>query len=378
MMKMHFQSMLLTALVATVPASAQDSSKQQDSQKQRNQDRQQQQDRRQQDRSPKNDSNEENSSRVKAVPQGYVTVGADYDNDGRFDAIETIYLYDLQEAQKKSRQRANASEKSQTAKSGQDSKMQDSKMSDPSGQEQAERYSARRRSMDSDSQRDRRMKSDQRKQQNRIAQNDRGRSGDDRVMQLTGKISETKTGKLAGKKDPFLMAHIDTDDGSRACVVLGPEKKLSDWNLRQGDELKVRGVKARLNDRAVVMADKVMHDGKTVSVDLPPAQRLKRAKGEVTDLRTVRFRNFGQPFVVAEIETPNQKRQVVNLGPKDNLNQLNLSVGDEIRILAREGRVNGESAMIAQQINAEDRTVTVPRPEDTKRFKSRNRSNDRG
>lgn len=286
-------------------------------------------------------SRRSDQSSVRVVPQGWVRMGADYDNDGRFDAIETIYLLDLQQAQQRSQARARSEKR----------------------RGDSDRYQSNRRPMSES----RRMRGDD-------ARRSRGDSRRDRrIVQLSGEIARKQTSKLAGKDQPFVMAHIDTQSGDRVCTVLGPQSKLKDWDLQEGDRVQLRGVRARLNDRKVVMADRVSHDGNTVKVELPSPERLKRARGEILDLRTVRFKGHDQPFVVAQVETPNDKKQLVNLGPKSKLEKLDLKKGDEVRILARPGKISGRQAMIAQEIFAGDQRIDVPRPEDSRRFRQRNK-----
>jgi len=317
-----------------------------------------QQDWQQSDRRARSDQDQRQGDRrsdqssVRVMPQGWIHMGADYDNDGRFEAIETIYLLDLQQAQERSKARARADQQ----------------------RSQTDRYRSERRPM-SESRRMRR--DDSRRSQRDFRRDQTDSRSDRRIAELRGEITRTKTGKLAGKDQSYVMAHLDTRSGNRVCAVLGPQNKLKDWDLQEGDRIQLRGVRARLNDRKVIMADRVSHDGNSVKVDLPSPQRLKRAKGEILDMRTVRFKGHDESFVVAQVETPNDKKRLVNLGPKSNLKKLKLEKGDEVRILARPGKISGRQAMIAQEIVAGDRRVDVPRPEDTRRFRQRNQNRDR-
>lgn len=311
----------------------QQSADQQRSQRSQRQDQQRDDQQRmdQTQRGQRSQQRDQASRGIRVIPQGWITIGADYDNDGRFDALETIYVYDLQQAQQRSRQRANVQQQSN-------------------------------RNGGSDA---------------RQASSSQQQNADRRTLEISGTISDTKTERIAGQDSEFLIAHIDTDRGDRMCAVLGPKQKLDRLDLEQGDQIDVQGVRARLNDKLVVMADKVSHDGRSVQVDLPEIQRLKRARGTIESLRTVSFRGFDSPFVIAEVTTMNNRKQLVNLGPEKKLKKLELQEGDELRVLARPGTVNGQPAMIAQEIFANDKHVDVPRPDDSRKFQRRDRNRDR-
>jgi len=45
------------------------------------------------------------NQQIQVDPRGWVSTAVDYNNDGTYDAVETIYIYDLERAQRSSRQR---------------------------------------------------------------------------------------------------------------------------------------------------------------------------------------------------------------------------------------------------------------------------------
>lgn len=244
-------------------------------------------------------------------PESRITIAADYDNDGQFDAFETVYYYDFARVQSASQQRAQ--------KGGTQGMKQQ-------GQQQM-------------------------------------------TARVSGEISDLRRIRLANSDKDFLVARIDAAQGRPATALLGTEPQLSRLNLSKGDRVTVQGRRGHVNDKSMLIAEQVSAGNRNVSIDLPPTRHLKRAQGEVVSTRTVRFRGFDEEFVVAQVELVNGNRATVNLGPESKVGTLGLQQGDHVKLLVRPGRVGGESAMIAEQIRANGQLVNLPRPQDTERFR---------
>lgn len=169
---------------------------------------------------------------------------------------------------------------------------------------------------------------------------------------LKGEISNLKAVNLAGLKRSRLVAKVDAGKRGIATVILGPKAALSGWDLQRGDQIEVEGVRARLNDRDVLMAARVSHDGQSKKIDLPERRNMKRVKATVRSTREVRFRRFDQPFVIGQVETKSGDREIVNFGPTSKVGELDLQEGDEVRLLVRQGRMNGRPVMVAKEIRS--------------------------
>ena len=318
-MKINHLSRSIAATIfcmAPVVASADDGS---------SNDSQQQQQQQSQDNRDQNPDENRRQSRgnqaVVVVPQGFVRMAVDYDRDGRMDGLETIYLFDLQQAKRQSDNRI-ASNMSQSDRSNKDQRDEKSSQSPKI-----------------------------------------------RRMTVRGEIAKTMTSKLSGSNQEMMVVNLRGQGDKPQCVVLGPKDKFSDWDLSQGDSIEVQGVRARVNDRPVVMAQRVSFEGQDVNVDLPKPQNLKRARGEIQSVRTAKFRGYDQPFAIAEIKTPNGKTQTVNLGMESKYQDVELKEGEEVRVLARQGYVNGQPAMIAQRVYIAGQDISVPRPKQKTRFR---------
>lgn len=267
----------------------------------------------QDDKSPKQASSQRDRAKLKLEPAGWLRIAVDYDNDGSFDAVETIYTYDLQRAQQSSRERANRDAQKMTEKQREEG-TQD------------------------------------------------GRREPSRQEQLTGEILQLREAQLFGLDGPCLLARIRTEENMPAKVVLGPRKRLRSWKLREGDQVTIKGRRGRVNDRPMLIADKIMHDGKQMNVQLPSSKAQKRLTVELVGMRTTKFRGHDGEFVLAKVRRQNGELVYVNLGPKQKVGKLDLNEGDELRLLARPARINGQPGMVADQIRANGETVTTTPP----------------
>lgn len=82
--------------------------------------------------------------------------------------------------------------------------------------------------------------------------------------QLTGEVADTRTAKIRGREHQMLI--LAPQQGKKCLVDLGPASRFG-ADLQQGDQVTVHGIPVKVNDRKVVMARSVQHDGKTVQID---------------------------------------------------------------------------------------------------------------
>lgn len=278
------------------------------------------QDRPQHRHPPRRDDEQSQRGRIKVDPQGWVTIYADYDNDGRIDGKETIFFIDLLRARGDSQMRQAA----------------------------------------------------ERSRQNRQW----GRSPyprQEQMAQVQGKIKDQAEFQLRGHDDhKFVMVKIDTEDNKTARVVLGMKEDLKGLNLSEGNVVTVKGERHQINNKPVLFARTVSAQGKTVKVSPAKSQNELRVRGTIESLVKREFRRRDDEFLVAQVDLVNGRTRTVILGPSDKLKPLNLEEGDEIRVMARNGRINDRPVLVASEVNAKNRTVSIPYAKP----KSKDRSNE--
>jgi hypothetical protein len=279
------------------------------------------------------DRQSNSNANYQVSPSGWIRMAVDYDNDGSFDAIETIYTFDLEKARKSSRDRANR-----------DAQKADGK----------QRSSSNRQN-----------DAEERSSGDRMA-------GNQQQETISGKILQLQTEKLFGMDEPCVIARLRTDENWPAKAVLGPKSTLKKLQLAEGDDVTVTGRKGRINDKSMLLASSVKSGGNEVTVDMPSSRNAKRIRGELLKMRTTEFEKHDGQFVIAEIQCQNGKKATVNLGAKSKLDQLNLSEGDEIRLIVRPAKMNGKPGMVADEVMANGKSVNVsPSKQTTKAMRQR-------
>lgn len=234
----------------------------------------------------------------KLDPQGTATMAFDFNNDGIFDAHESITVYDLQ--------------KMQAQRHGQQISVQQG--------------------------------ADQRM----------GQTVQDRQGELQGRVVDIRTVQIANTGETHLVAKIETDRGV-AKVDLGPQEDLSELNLQKGKYLKVFGFDGKINDNFILLADRLQVDGKRVNIDREDTRPLYRLNATVLNTRSLTKED--NKMVMARVQLQNGTRTLVNLGPQQQLPQI--SHGQQMQILARLTEIDGKKALIADRLRTNGQTYQV-------------------
>jgi len=250
---------------------------------------------------------------ARPAPEGWILIGADLDNDGQIDQMEAIHIEDLEQAR-----RSSAGRRHQGG-------MQPGYEDSPS------------------------------------------------IGRVKGKVKALKSIHLAGVDGDYQIARIEEGNGRTARVALGAADALSNLDLKEGDEIEVRGRRGHINDRVVLMARRIDANGKTVRVKQPAGHYIRRFHGRlVGHPRVTRIEGLRGDVVVAQVRLDDGARAPTLLGSQKQLDGLGLKDGDEVSLLARPGRLNGRRAMVAEEVQANGRTVTVVKPghEDEQSFET--------
>lgn len=179
---------------------------------------------------------------------------------------------------------------------------------------------------------------------------------------VSGELADLTTLKLSGFQQDHLLARVKTKEGRTARVDLGPKNKYADFQLEEGDKVRVMGVRGRINDKPVLLARHVETDRGTVRIHRPAGMSMKRFDGTLLSLRSARFRNVQEPQVIAKFKTDQGRTFSAILGSKSQLNKLDLSEGDEVALLATPSRLQGRPILVARQIRTGETTLAVSPP----------------
>jgi hypothetical protein len=175
-------------------------------------------------------------------------------------------------------------------------------------------------------------------------------------QQIEGKVVNILSRRMPGGERTF--ARIETSNHERILVDLGPQNEFQDRfsQLKKGDQITVTGFPLP------VVAEKVEFNGRTVALNpgldhfvgrlgrFAQARGL-RYSGEILSTRHANFVGFNQPHMLARLRLDNENWQPeVDLGPTQDVRDLNLQSGDHISFVAREGCINGQGALIADEL----------------------------
>lgn len=203
---------------------------------------------------------------------------------------------------------------------------------------------------------------------------------------LTGEIQGTKEVKVRGGDKHLVVAINPRSDGQDqdmqgqegrgqegqgqdrqgagpVVVDLGPVENLEDHSFKVGDTLMVKGPKARVGEKSVVLAKSFEHHDITVQVGRNP----RAMTGTVRNTHKATIR--GQQHLMAMVEATQDgqaRMMAVDFGPADMLD-MNISEGkrltfsgfpvkleDKVLVMARSVEINGKTVQINRQPSKAD------------------------
>ena len=184
------------------------------------------------------------------------------------------------------------------------------------------------------------------------------------MQDVSGRIERLNTLRLAENDRRHLIARVDTREGYSARVDLGPEDQLRDLDLDQGDVIEVSGMPGRINDRPVIMAERVEAKGRTVTVHRAPDPALMRIEGTLLETRSVRPTGLQQDHLLAKVRADNGQTHVVDLGPRPALERARLRDGAGVKLLATRVMINEHTALAAEQLRVDNgELLDIERPQ---------------
>ncbi|MFO7964046.1 MAG: hypothetical protein R6U50_09020 [Desulfobacterales bacterium] len=281
--------------------------------------------------------------------EDWVTVGYDLDNDGRIDYTEQVWAFDLQQARKKSQMRAQ--------REGRQTDRRDTARQE--GMRRGEQM-ARQEDM---------MRGDQMARQRGMMRGEPMARQDRQVRErarqhqqtITGEIQTLRRVNLVGVDQPHVIARIRARDGRTARVDLGPESSLKNIDLSKGDRITVQGRRGTIDNRGMFMARSLQTGRQEVMIRRARDRGLQKFDGEILAVKTATFEDYDVPDqVFARVKLDQGLVTAVNFGPEKKLEaDLDELKGKEVTFLAHRADIGGKTALIADQIRMEDRTIRI-------------------
>ncbi|MHC1762776.1 MAG: hypothetical protein AB9869_00510 [Verrucomicrobiia bacterium] len=190
-------------------------------------------------------------------------------------------------------------------------------------------------------------------------------------------VREAQWRSSSGQTDQRCIVHLTMENGRTTYVDVGSKSMLQDLDLSSGDWVHLRGRFADVGGREVFLADRIQVNGQSHSIQRSGNQGQQMAQGSRTSqsqTRTVQGRIDGfrhiylrpqqgqrQQHSLAKLQLQDGRSLIVNLGPKRDLDDLQLEKGDRITLRGGQGTIDGRSVFFADQVRTGDRTVQIKR-----------------
>lgn len=195
------------------------------------------------------------------------------------------------------------------------------------------------------------------------------------VKQVTGQVTKMKRVNIKGTDTQHQVVMLRTQQGGRVIADLGPAQNVSNLNIRQGTQLSVRGKVGRVSDRPVLFASQVRTDGRTVQISRPesrqqlaqtrgmPSGKSRQITGQVMKQKEVNIAGTDMSHKVVLLQTQKGQQVAVDLGPTDNLQNIDLQRGEQITVTGKPAKVSQKFVILAQQLKADGQTINIRRPQ---------------
>lgn len=185
-----------------------------------------------------------------------------------------------------------------------------------------------------------------------------------RQQAVTGTVQKKKTVKVRGGKRHLVVA-IQTDPAAKDQVVaadLGQAENLKGVSPKEGDKITVKGPKARVGKKDVVLATSVELNGTTARVD----RGTRTVTGKVLSTHKTKKKIRGHEHLMAMVETQQKGKShkiAVDLGPAARL-KADVKNGDYLTFTGFPVSVKDKPLIMAQSIRWDEKTVSIDRRTD--------------
>ena len=174
--------------------------------------------------------------------------------------------------------------------------------------------------------------------------------GEERTIR--GKIVRTKRVDWRGSDRREFVALVETDDGSKVIVDLGPTTGLKDANIRTGQQVTARGRMTRLGEQQALFATRVDTGRGTLVINREVFRRGKTEELRGTVMRTKRvdWRGADRREYVALVKPQSGEPVVVDLGPTINLRDAGVQSGRPITVRGTYRQMGDTRVMFADRV----------------------------
>ncbi len=187
-------------------------------------------------------------------------------------------------------------------------------------------------------------------------------------IHISGAITETDEVTI-GDSDPYTFVKLRDDSGATGWVSLGPSQDIHDLDLQRNDRIEVLAIPVELQGETVYYANQLRADGQTMRLSqkqggqgarVQPAGMggMQQISGAIVSKKELTIGD-SDPYTFVQVRGDDGRTEWVNLGPSDQVEDLDLSRNDRISVLATETDIHGETIFHARQVSANGQTVNI-------------------
>jgi hypothetical protein len=170
---------------------------------------------------------------------------------------------------------------------------------------------------------------------------------------LSGKILNIKEVQTKGGK--HTVVQVQQAD-KKTVADLGKVKDLQSLNLKEGDQISVKGLMSMVGEKMVVMGRSIDAAGKQMEI----SRERNKITGTILDSRKVTVRGIERQL--AMVDVPKRGKVAVDLGAADKL-KMDISKGKELVFSGLPVKFKGKALMMAQSVHRDEKTVQIMRSE---------------
>lgn len=215
------------------------------------------------------------------------------------------------------------------------------------------------------------------------------------MTQVFGTIAEMKTVQLRGKQGETHQALLlETEEGRRIIADLGPSEQLQGMKLEKGKEIGLIGRTGRVGDRVVLFTEKVKYGQQEKTIERPEGETKRRTqleqkhqqmamkfqqptkaksqklKGQVVQQKEVGFQGRTDTNTVVLMQTEEGKHLVVDLGPTEELQEVDIKQGVPVEVEGTLVTVGDRLVVMGEQLNVGQKQVSIQRKQDQRQARA--------
>jgi hypothetical protein len=178
---------------------------------------------------------------------------------------------------------------------------------------------------------------------------------------IRGELQQVKQVQIPGLEEPLMVGTLMSDRGHRMLVAFGPAKGLEELKLQSGQHVTVTGEICRTCNRALMLAEQVRAQGKSVPIqafqNIEP--RREQLRGKLTKIHNVQLPGMRDAMVVGLVKTKQNQDAIVNLGSTDLRGELEADEGAQVQVDGIGFEINGKQVLFADRIRVNGETFIL-------------------